>query len=52
MSASAPSRATREAFGATLVELAEQGVKLCIGSAAEIEKNAEMFDTIVTDWAE
>ena len=28
MSASAPSRATREAFGATLVELAEQGVNV------------------------
>ena len=41
-----------QTYAAMFDKLAEQGVKLCIGSAAEIEKNAEMFDTIVTDWAE
>ena len=41
-----------QTYAAMFDKLAEQGVKLCIGSTAEIEKNAEMFDTIVTDWAE
>lgn len=41
-----------QTYAAMFDRLAEQGVKFCIGSAAEIEKNAGMFDTIVTDWAE
>ena len=41
-----------QTYAAMFDRLAEQGMKLCIGSAAEIEKNAEMFDTIITDWAQ
>ena len=41
-----------QTYAAMYDKLAEQGVKLCIGSAAEIEENAGMFDTILSDWAE
>lgn len=41
-----------QTYAAMYDKLAEQGVKLCIGSAAEIEENAGMFDTILSNWAE